>query len=125
MTTETITRARYMSGEITFHDYYGALVELLGEDALRAALPLSRQGIPPARAGTARTPSEWRELLEDDEHLNNVPLRQWDRLDYFVRGRAARSMNAVAAITGSRAWSLSDSVCVLKETARRYAAVQS
>jgi hypothetical protein len=100
--------------EVDFHVYYGALVELLGEKALRGALPTNR--------GSVRFPGDWRALLLEDEHLNNVPLRLWDAQDLFVR-TLARSTHPdeLKAITGSDGWSLSDTVCVLKETARRYA----
>lgn len=94
--------------EFSFRDYYGALVEYIGEDALRRYLPGDR------------TPAEWRALVADDFHLNNVPLRQWDDRHGLVRSLLRGGPEHVA-ITGSNGWSLSDSVCVLKETARRYA----
>lgn len=108
-------RARYMDheDEFSFRDYYGALVEHLGEDALRRLLPLRRDG-------GQRTPAEWRALIAADFHLNNVPLGRWDAMHGLVRSRV-RMTDEHVAITGSRGWSLSDSVCVLKETARRYA----
>jgi hypothetical protein len=105
-----ITRARYLAGEISHHDYYGAIVELLGEDSLRHWLPVSH------------TPVEWAALIAEDEHLNNVSLHQWDACDPYVRSRVAcADRAALKAITGSDGWSLGDSVCVLKTTARRYA----
>jgi hypothetical protein len=117
MPATAITRAAYMRREISFVDYYGAIVEALGESQLRRWLPVNH------RTGETRTPAQWRTLLADDEHLNNVPLRQWDRLDYLVREQARRNLDAVAAISGSRAWSLSDTVCTMKAVARRYAEV--
>lgn len=107
-------RARYMDNEdeFSFRDYYGALVEHIGEDALRQLLPGKR-------TPGDRTPAEWRALVADDFHLNNVPLKRWDDMSPFVRGLVITEKQV--AITGSRAWSLGDSVCVLKETARRYA----
>jgi hypothetical protein len=107
-------RDEYLKGVLTFHDYYGLLVELLGEGSLRAALP------------GERTPDQWRELLADDPHLNNVPLAQWDFPGDSVVRRLVRAadQSALTAITGRGGWSLSDSTCVLKETARRYAAVE-
>jgi hypothetical protein len=113
MTTES-KRAQYMRGDLTFSEYYGFLVEYIGEGALRFALPTRRDGTP-------RTPSEWAALIEEDKHLNNVPLRQWDNLHEWVRANL-RGGAELAAINGTGGWSLSDSVCVLKETARRYAA---
>jgi hypothetical protein len=108
--SETIQtkRAEYMHGDLTFAEYYGILVERLGEAQLRRLLPGNR------------TPAEWRALLEQDKHLNNVPLRQWDDRAPFVRALASRAGD-LKPITGSGGWSLGDSVCVLKTTARRYA----
>lgn len=102
-------RKQYMDRKLTHSEYYGLLVEHIGESSLRAMLP------------GQRTPEQWRKLIEKDPHLNNVPLRQWDALDYYVRGHLLRDGDELVAITGSGGWSLSDSVCVLKETARRYA----
>lgn len=102
-------RDEYLKGTLTFHDYYGLLVELIGETYLRALLP------------GERTPEQWRELVAADEHLNNVALRHWDDRDHLVRTRLPGG-DELRPITGSGGWSLSDSVCVLKETARRYAA---
>lgn len=104
-------RSEYLKGDLTFHEYYGLLVELLGEGSLRAMLP------------GERTPDQWRELLADDPHLNNVPLAQWDFPGDGLVRQLVRAADAdeLVAITGSKGWSLSDSTCVLKETARRYA----
>lgn len=107
MSDQTL-RARYMNHEITFHDYYGALVEYIGESSLRRCLPVDH------------TPEEWRALIEVDPHLNNVPLRRWDAYHGMVLS-LLRGGPSLVAITGPGGWSLSDSVCVLKETARRYA----
>lgn len=52
-----------------------------------------------------------------DEHLNDIPLKLWDGQDYIVRGKAVRA--------GMRAWSLSDTVCVLKQFAREAASTVS
>jgi hypothetical protein len=138
MTDQSTTsrRAEYMSGALTHHDYYGLLVELLGEDALRELLPTRSERLtPPAfreasgdrtplvlERGKPRTPTEWRELLAADDHLNNVWLRRWDARHRDVLALVRRAdRDALLAITGSGGWSLGDSVCVLKTTARRYA----
>jgi hypothetical protein len=106
----TSLRARYMDNEdaFSFRDYYGALVEHIGEEALRRLLP------------GQRPPAQRRGRVADAPHRNNVPLKQWDVMDSLVRSML-RITDEHVAITGSRGWSLSDSVCVLKETARRYA----
>lgn len=51
-----------------------------------------------------------REKLAEDEHLNNIPLNRWDRLDGRVR--------YLAHGAGFRYWSLSDTVCTAKQAAR-------
>jgi hypothetical protein len=110
MTYTESQRARYMRGDITFHEYYGLLVELLGEDALRRSLPINR------------TPAQWLELIAADKHLNNVSLKRWDQCHKHVLALLRHvSRDALTAINGTSGWSLSDSVCVLKTTARRYA----
>jgi hypothetical protein len=47
-----------------------------------------------------------------DEHLNDLPLRQWDAMDGFVR-------QAVRRVPGGLSWALSDTVCCLKAMAKR------
>lgn len=104
-------RQRYLRGGLTHDQYYGLIVEHLGEDALRRMLPRDW------------TPAQWRDALAEDQHLNNVPLRLWDAADYGVRSLAARSdRDGLTRITGNGgAWSLSDTVCTLKQTAKRLA----
>lgn len=103
-------RAAYMRGEMTHDDYYGLLVALLGENALRRMLPVDR------------TAQQWAALVEQDHHLNNVPLPRWSALDGPVRNLLRGvTRDDLLTVTGSGGWSLSDSVCVLKAAARRYA----
>ena len=103
-------RQKYLNGELTHSEYYGLLVERLGEAYLRSLLP-------------AKTPDEWRKLLAQDKHLNNVSLATWDagHPRVVVRVRRMGGTKALESIIGPGGWSLSDSVCLLKETARRYA----
>jgi hypothetical protein len=129
-------RDRYMRHEITHHEYYGLLVEFLGEDELRRLLPSRAEKLTPPQfgeasgdstptviaLGQARTPKQWRELIAEDEHLNNVPLRHWDARHRGVLALVRRTdREALRAITGSGGWSLADSGCTLKTAARRYA----
>ena len=96
MSTQTESkRAQYMRGALTFSEYYGLLVERLGEDALRAVLPVRK------------SPAHWAELIERDEHLNNVPLRKWDARHPYVVAlvRQAGGSAALAPISGSGGWS--------------------
>lgn len=50
------------------------------------------------------------DMLEQDEHLNNVSLARWDAQHDRVRG--------LLKGTGIKSWSLSDTVCVLKHVAK-------
>jgi len=109
--TKTITRAAYMAHDITHAEYYGAIVECLGETAVRALLPAKTDG--------PRTPEDWRALLAQDEHFN--ALSTWDAKHDAI-ARLASAAPELRAITGSGGWSRADSVCTLKEAARRVAA---
>jgi len=90
-------------------DYYGLLVETLGERALRKVLPASRDRLI--------------KNLVEDLHLNNIPLHLWDqqhaRVWHLIN--LAGGPSKLEPIIGPGGWSLSDSVCTLKEAARRWA----
>lgn len=88
-------RSRYLNHEITFDEYYLWLAEFIGVTALMVPVSIER-----IREST-------------DPHLNDITLATWDRQDYVVRGLAGRR---------GLAWSLSDTVCVLKAVARKAAA---
>jgi hypothetical protein len=51
-------------------------------------------------------------LLEEDEHLNNVPLRKWDAQHASFKYEMVRK--------GINSLSLSDTVCTLKAAAKMY-----
>jgi hypothetical protein len=85
---------------------YGAYVAKLGRDRLARLLP--------------SVSHKWGELLAKDEHLNNVPLHRWDAGDSGVRA-LVRAAGGSAALGEAGGWSLCNSVCVLKETARQLA----
>jgi hypothetical protein len=60
-------------------------------------------------------PASTAELLASrDAHFNDIALSRWDRCDAGIRARAASY--------GMRSWSLSDTVCVLKQRAREIVA---
>ena len=87
-------RARYMDGEITFQAYYEWLADYIGATFAMVPFPLERI------------------KASKDEHLNDLPLRAWDRQDSAVRTLAYRK---------GLSWSLNDTVCVLKTLARKEA----
>lgn len=95
-----------MAGEITHDEYY-----LMLGDAIRVTPSMLPR----------YTKEQYREYLAADKHLNNVRLPEWDAKDYIVRQKFHENMKAAMPITGSNGWSLSDTVCVLKCLARRWA----
>ena len=96
------TRAAYMAGECTFEQYYGQFVD---RETRRRVLFIA-------------TPQELAEKIAEDKHLNNISLRKWDALvEIPWPRRFADGFKAAGT------WmSLSDGVCILKETARQMAA---
>lgn len=91
-----ITRQDYLDGKATFEEYYGEIVRECGN----LYLPVST--------------AEIREFLKTDKHLNNIPLEWWDTAARAQRGRIAP--HVCKRTKGG--CSLSDLVCVLKESAR-------
>ena len=85
-------RQAYMANIITHEEFYTWLAESIGVTVFDIPVSLDR-----IRAST-------------DPHLNNIPLHMWDRKDSVVRQKAVKA--------GMRSWSLSDTVCVLKNYAR-------
>ncbi len=68
--------------------------------AHRLSLPAIRSILP------ERNPEKLRDLIELDEHLNNIPLRKWDNLHPII-SRWAREND-------EHFWSLCYTVCVAK-----------
>lgn len=91
----TELHAQYMDGLITHQAYYEWLAEMLG---IRW------------EAGGEMCD---RVLASTDPYLNDIPLYWWDAHDMWTRRRASRA--------GFKSWSLSDTVCVQKAAARRFA----
>lgn len=116
---------------------YDELARWLGIPALVALIPFSRERVAAA-------------LASGDEHLNTLPLRAWDDRHGTPRqpagtcktcGRATPAVNPTGGVLGlvraalrrdvggtggrvSRAWSLCETVCVLKHVATHYYAVE-
>lgn len=95
------TRKHLMNKECTHSEYYAQLSEPFKE-VLRRTNPAI----------------EWKRLIEEDEHLNNINLSFWDTI-------ATQYSYQVAALNkkiyGKMTWSLSDGVCAAKEAARQIA----
>ena len=84
-------RKKYMNHELTHQEYYMWLAGFIG--ATKAHLPVSQERVD----------------ASTDEHLNDIPLKLWDNQDYLIRRMASNK---------GLAWSLCDTVCVLKSLAR-------
>lgn len=101
-TTKTITRADYMSGRATHDEYYDALCDLAGVSYADA----DPQFIERCREA----------LFSGDEHLNSIPLKEWDRRASSLLpgvGRAFKEVGDHPSAAGL--------VCLLKAAARRAA----
>jgi len=86
----TEKRAEYMAGKMTHQAYYEWLSDFIGIGY--SLIPFTAEKV----------------AASTDQHLNDLPLANWDRMDYAVRRHA----------TGL-SWSLSDTVCCLKALARK------
>lgn len=95
------TRKDYMSKVCTFDEYYAQFVT---ESVKR--LVLSKWSAKQLKAAYA-----------EDEHLNNLPLAQWDKLaDVLLLHTDV--MRNLATANGSGGVSLSDRGCTLKRAAK-------
>lgn len=96
-----ISRKEYMAGACSHSEYYaqfaGPFREILKRD---------------------RSPQEWSELIDNDPHLNKVPLKYWDDLSRLFWKQTADKNRELNGVLG---WSLSDGVCGAKEAARQIA----
>ena len=53
-------------------------------------------------------------LASNDRSFNDIPLMQWDNLEYILRHRVDKSLLKL----NGEGWSLSTSVCIAKQAAR-------
>ena len=83
-------RQKYLNGEISHDIFYTWLAGFIG--ATYADVPVSRERI----------------RNSADPHLNDIPLHLWDSRHYNIRAKA---------YSKGLAWSMSDTVCVLKALA--------
>lgn len=84
-------RNKYMNGEMTYTQFYTWLASFIG--VTKNHLPVSQERI----------------NNSVDESLNDIPLQLWDNKDPIIRRMAYNK---------GLAWSLSDTVCVLKTVAK-------
>jgi hypothetical protein len=93
-----MTRKDYMDGRVTHADYYRSVAKAAG---------ISYASADPAFLGRVRSA-----LANGDEHLNTIPLAEWDR-----RGSMLLSVSRAFKAHGD-CDSLAGRVCVLKQAAR-------
>ncbi len=87
-------RKRYMNSELNHQEFYSWLANKIGITIEDLTVTTDKL------------------LKSKDPSFNDIPLRQWDKMDSFVR-RAAYA-------AGMKSWSLSDTVCTTKAVARQW-----
>ncbi len=100
--TDKPTRKQYMSGEVSFTDFYRAVYQA-------AAISLKPDSPLISRVRTA--------LTEGDEHLNTIPLKEWDMMAAQNGSRLARAFKAHGDFN-----TMAGGVCAMKQAARDAAA---
>jgi hypothetical protein len=55
-----------------------------------------------------------------DEHMNDIPLALWDRLDMRPHINTKLLSEATGKQSGRYSWAPSDNVCIAKEAARQW-----
>lgn len=86
------------SKKSTHREKYGKLVKAIGLDYLIRLIPV-------------KDIETLREKFEEDEHLNNIPLRDWDRAGFPLRSIAKKYQIYNAPFSY---------VCILKEAAQQW-----
>ena len=92
-------RKAYLNGEITHEEYYGIVIDFLGGiDAVVNYVPFDIETL--------------KKSYHEDEHFNTrtTPLKRW--------GMGAENIRYLYYKFGINCASVSDGVCILKETAR-------
>ena len=103
------TRAQYLNREVDHETYYDQFVNKAVRDTVSLCIGESR-----IKAST-------------DEHFNDIPLENWDRMSFHKLrdGTVVPAilpdwcLQAVSKANGSGGYSLSDVVCIAKAAARQ------
>lgn len=90
------TRKQYMNNEVTHAAYYGQFVD----ESIKAIVL--------RYIGTNKL------LDSSDEHMNDIPLPEWDSATHAVPSRTKQAM-----IAAGDQWSMGSGVCLLKQAARQ------
>lgn len=97
------------SANLTHEDIYGEIIKMLGEDELVELIPFSEKQVAEA-------------LSTGDVHLNTLPLKVWDSMYEQVKALGRKYAERLAKEIQDKVYysmSLAESVCILKQTARR------
>ncbi len=101
-TTQKFSRADYMFGKVSHADYYGQFVT------------------PEIKAMVENAFGYQLRNRKHDEHLNTIPLRQWDQLAGVTNpGWEAQGGSPRGVIKLADDNSLASTVCVLKQAAKQ------
>ena len=99
--------------KLTHEEIYTRAIELLGGlDAVIPYIPFSLEEI--------------QEAIKEDEHLNNLSMKKWDRASGFISDRQSNVIFVGGGLwnlyrkAGINAASCAQGVCVLKEAARQW-----
>lgn len=101
MTRQHYLDSAHVAADLTaaHHQYYGEIVEAAGGwKAFHLPFPIETI----------------RDALATDEHMNNLPLREWDARVSLIPRAAVTALEARGDFL-----SLGTGVCILKEAARR------
>ena len=93
-----IPRKYYTSGKASHREYYGQFVTESSISWVSSVIGIDRL------------------LKSTDPHLNDISLQTWDRFYFMLNGSIGRKLCAANNSTG---YSLSDAVCIAKESARQ------
>lgn len=63
-----------------------------------------------------RAIGEKRILESTDKHMNDIPLHEWDSLEWSIRPMVSAALKQ----TGNCGCSLSDCICIAKEAAKQW-----
>jgi hypothetical protein len=97
-----MTRQEYMANSTfdTFRTYYGQFVTPNIKNIVRSTI------------GEARIKAS------KDPHMNDIPLREWDRLEFVIR-YIVKGSRLWIELSGSNTFSQAEAVCIAKEAARQ------
>jgi hypothetical protein len=91
--------------EMTHDEVFGKVVEDIGLERITPFMPATKE--------------EVRKALEEDRHLNSIPLEQWNVAHHNPGFRSLFRRLGIESL------SISDSICTLKQAAKMWAEEES